>query len=197
MHWSLLLDGVCCLPVRWRKDLKQVRTGGWLGCLRCRTIWWGKTSAGHGNGQTWWEGPRGTPEKRQFKPIVILILSGYLIHTFMGNGWNLEKELIEQRDLLGSIWRLRRWERWPWGSWGWAGSACRRPLSEPSPCPGGWPTSGRGQSQHPRTRFLGQCSPVTKGESKKWIWGSEHFSKTSKGSVTLDLKCVLFFCTRS
>lgn len=56
--------------------------------------------------------------------------------------------------LPGSIWRQQRRTRWRSGSWGWAGSVCRRLPSKLALCPIEWPKDGRERWWLPRILCL-------------------------------------------
>lgn len=62
--------------------------------------------------------------------------------------------LRKARNSPESIWLQRRRIRWRWGSWGWAGSVCRKPLSKRALCPCEWPADGKAQWLPPQTRYL-------------------------------------------
>lgn len=69
--------------------------------------------------------------------------------------WTCRSALAKSNPSPESIWRQRRRTPWRSGSWGWAGSACRRLPSELALCPTEWPRDGRERWWLPRILCLG------------------------------------------
>lgn len=83
--------------------------------------------------------------------------------------------ITKSRHSPESISLQQRQRLWQWGSWGWAGSVCRRPLSKHALCLSEWPADGKAQWLLPQTLCLGtwQVTRISHGsrecrEVTKW-----------------------------